>query len=276
VPSLCAEGATVTATGKWMKIAAVRDEQWLDGKAFGDVRLLISRIQASELGADLFTFAQNAPDVDPRHTYLHEWDAAAVIPITAYTEWLEKRAAQDVRVAIRKASRLGVTVRVAEYDENFVRGIVEIYNESPVRQGKAFWHYQKDFDTVARENGTFLDRSTFIGAYHENELIGFIKMVRAGNIAATLQVIGKRAHSAKKPVNALIGKAVELCEEMGLSHLRYGDWGDEESSLTEFKRRNGFEKMLLPRYYVPLTAVGKIGLKLGMHHGIRQDRKSVV
>jgi hypothetical protein len=153
---------------------------------------------------------------------------------------------------------------------------VDIYNESPVRQGRAFWHYQKDPDIVARENGTFLDRSTFLGAYLGEELIGFIKLVHTGRIAATLQVIGKKAHSNKKPVNALIAKAVEVCDAMGASYLRYGDYGDPANSLTEFKRRNGFEPMLLPKYYVPLTAIGRVGLGLGLQHGIRQAVKGVL
>ncbi len=45
-------------------------------------------------------------------------------------------------------------------------------------------------------------------------------------------------------------------------------YNDPDSSLTEFKRRNGFEKVLLPRYYIPLTAKGKIALKLGFHRGV--------
>jgi len=38
-------------------------------------------------------------------------------------------------------------------------------------------------------------------------------------------------------------------------------YNDPKSSLTEFKRRNGFEQVLLPRYYIPLTLKGKIALR---------------
>jgi hypothetical protein len=41
-----------------------------------------------------------------------------------------------------------------------------------------------------------------------------------------------------------------------------------DSTLTEFKRRNGFEQVLLPQYYIPLTFKGKIALKLGLHRGL--------
>src|SRR4029077_414565 len=101
------------------------------------------------------------------------------------------RAHSSVRKAVKRAQRLGVVVRVAELDDAFVEGIRGIYNEVPIRQGRHFWHYQKDFETVKRENSTYFERSTFIGAYFNDELIGFIRMVYAGGVANTLQVISQ-------------------------------------------------------------------------------------
>jgi hypothetical protein len=71
-------------------------------------------------------------------------------------------------------------------------------------------------------------------------------------------------------MNALIAKAVEICEQRGFAYLTYCNYvyNDPDSSLTEFKRRNGFEQVLVPRYYIPLTLKGKIALKLGLHHGL--------
>src|SRR5205085_11431138 len=80
------------------------------------------------------------------------------------------------------------------------------------------------------------------------------------------------AHSDKRPTNALIAKAVEICAGKGLSYLtycRYLDGGNEQSPLTEFKRRNGFEQLLYPRYFIPLNLKGKLALRLGLHHGLR-------
>jgi hypothetical protein len=39
--------------------------------------------------------------------------------------------------------------------------------------------------------------------------------------------------------------------------------------LGEFKIRNGFQKIDLPRYYVPLTAKGRIAFALKLHRGVR-------
>ena len=70
--------------------------------------------------------------------------------------------------------------------------------------------------------------------------------------------------------NALIAKAVEHCAGKGLTHFVYCKYvygKNDESPLTEFKRRNGFERVDFPRYYVPLSIAGKTALKLGIHHG---------
>jgi hypothetical protein len=267
VPSSWIDARRVITTGKCLKIAAVMDEELVEGDTVPSPVEFVSQLKKSKLGADIFTFAQKVPDSIPKYEYHLEWENAAVVPITSYSAWWEKRVEYDVRKAVKRASRMGVVVKTAEFDEKLVEGICQIYNESAVRQGKAFWHYQKTFDAVKRENATYLDRSTFIGAYYNDELIGFIKMVYVGTVATTLQVISQKRHFEKKPMSALLAKAVELCEQKGVSHLVYGRYiyNDPKSSLTEFKRRNGFEMMMLPRYYIPLNAIGRIGLRLNLH-----------
>jgi hypothetical protein len=94
-------------------------------------------------------------------------------------------------------------------------------------------------------------------------------MVYVGNIAKTMNVIGKEKYFRKRPTNALIAKAVEICAEKGIAYLNYGQYrfpGRNESSLSDFKRRNGFHEFKFPRYYVPLTTKGKLALALGLHH----------
>ena len=262
-------GRRVISTGGLLKCARVMDEELLEGDTLSDPQSFMSELRHSPLKTDIFTFAQRLPDVTPRLDYRREWDSMAVIPITTYSDWWKNRAEYDVRKAVKRASRLGVIVRLAEFNDAFVHGICQIYDETPVRQGKAFWHYQKSFEEVKQETGTYLERSTFIGAYHNDQLIGFVKMVRVGAIQATLHVISQKQHFDKKPTNALIAKAVELCEVNGASHLVYGTY-DPKTSLSEFKRRNGFEQVLVPRYYVPLTLTGRIALRCQLHHEVTE------
>ena len=42
----------------------------------------------------------------------------------------------------------------------------------------------------------------------------------------------------------------------------------QEDNLSRFKEVNGFQRMNLPRYYVPLTPVGRVALRLSLHHRI--------
>jgi len=87
-----------------------------------------------------------------------------------------------------------------------------------------------------------------------------------------MQIVSKSAHNDKRPMNAMIAKAVELCSERNIAYLIYGQYiygKNDRSPLVEFKRRNGFEKLDLPRYYIPLTLKGKLALKTGVHRGMK-------
>jgi hypothetical protein len=75
----------------------------------------------------------------------------------------------------------------------------------------------------------------------------------------------------KAPTNALIAQAVKSCAERGIPNLWYANmsYGKKQNdSLAEFKRHNGFEKVEIPRYFVPLTMTGRVALRFGLHHGM--------
>lgn len=270
VPSVEISGRTVITTGNWLRVAAVRDEELVEGDTVADPESFISRVRETGLNADIFTFPQRLPDTTPKYAYHLEWDNFAIIPITTFSEWWDKRVESSVRRAVRKAAKAGVVVKLVVFDDAFVQGIVNINNESPFRQGRPFWHFQKSFDAVKRENSTYAERNDFLGAYYQDELIGFIRMTYADRTANIVQILSMMKHYDKRPANALIAKAVEICAQKGVSHLIYYNYiyNDPKSSLTEFKRRNGFEKVLLPRYYIPLTPKGKIALRLGLHRSL--------
>jgi hypothetical protein len=273
VPAAHVENRTVIVKGKWLKIAAVRDEDLVEGEVISNPESVVSRLQECGLGTDIFTFAENLPNTRPRYKYHFEWDNLAVIPITSFSDWWKNRVESSVQRAVRKAAKLGVVVRAADFDDALVQGIVNINNENPIRQGRSFWHFQKSFEDVKLENSTYADRNTFLGAYYKDELIGFMRITYVGSVASVIQLLTMMKHFDKRPANALIAKAVEVCEQNRNSHLMYCNYfyNDPKSSLTEFKRRNGFEQVLVPRYYLPLTLKGKIALRLGLHRGLAKQ-----
>jgi hypothetical protein len=272
IPSIIVHNQTVVVIGRWLKIAVVQDEEVVEGDVVAAPDLFIAKLQNSNLRPDIFTFRQRLTDPTPRLNYTFEEDNLAVIPIHSYKAWLDGLS-QETRRNIRRATKLGVKVRTIEFDDALVRGIKEIYDETPMRQGRRFWHYGKNFETVKKENGTYLNRSEFIGAYHDDELIGYIKIIYVDDAATISQILSKNKHYDKRPANALLAKAVELCEQKRKSYLvycKYSYGNEEDSSLAEFKRRNGFEKLVVPRYYVPLTPRGRFAMKLKLHLGLRE------
>jgi hypothetical protein len=270
VPCVQIDGRRVITTGTWLKIAAVQDEDLVEGDVVADPQSFIAHLKETRLQADIFTFAQKLPATTPKYKDHIEWDNFAVIPISTFSDWWEKRVDTGVRRAVRKAAKSGIIVKVAEFNDAFVQGIVNINNETPVRQGKPFWHFQKSFDSVKRENSTYAERNDFLGAYYQDELIGFMRLTYTDRVGNIVQLLSMTKHYDKRPANALIAKAVEICEQKGKSHLLYYNYiyNDPKSSLTEFKRRNGFEQVLLPRYFIPLTARGKIAVGLKLHRGL--------
>jgi hypothetical protein len=249
----------VAISGSWLRIARLADE-WHDDVE--DPESIIRDLKASS-GADLFSFWQRLPDTEPRFSYYREVDSIAVLPVTTYEHWLKNQINNKTRNLVTKAAKKGVVLKAATFDDAFVAGMTAIFNETPVRQGMPFWHYGKDAETIRREFSRFLFREDLYGAYVGDELVGFIFLANGGHYLMLGQILSMMKHRDKALNNALIAKAVEVCAERKMPYLAYAVW--PRGPLKEFKRHNGFDRVDLPRYYVPLTAQGAWALKLGLH-----------
>lgn len=225
----------------------------------------IDRLRTAACRADLLTFLQPLSEPKPKYGYYCELDKAAVLPISTYDNWWKTQINDKTRNMVRRAGKKGVTLQVSELNDEFLRGIKTVYDECPIRQGKPFKHYGKDLETIRREHSAFLERSEIIGAYAEGELIGFVKVVYQGAWASLMNIIAKISEREKSPTNALIAKAVERCADRGIGLLHYGIWSRQ--GMGDFKMHHGFQCYEVPRYYVPLSARGRQGLRWGMHKG---------
>lgn len=260
--SIQVNGKGVVIKGKWVHIAKLEHEWYED---VTNPEQLIEGLRASGERADVLTFWQRLPDVEPLFTYRMQRDAIAALPIKSYSSWWDTQIDSKTRNMVRKAEKKGVTVKLAGFDDKFVEGMTAIFNETPIRQGKPFWHYGKDAATVKREFSRYLFREEIFGAYLGDDLLGFVMLAFAGRYAALGQIISKIEHRDKAPNNILLSKAVERCAEKGLPYLVYAKWDD--GPLGDFKRHNGFKKFELPRYFVPLNARGRLFLALNLHRG---------
>ncbi len=260
-------GTDIRVDGRLVRIAAPELDSY---EALRDPEALIEALRSSDVRADLFTFIQAVTDTTPRYSYSMEWDNLAVLPVSTFDHWWTRQIRSFPRNRARQAEKKGVVLRELPFDDFLVSGIWEIYNESKVRQGKRNVHYGKDIETVRREEATFLDRSTFIGALFEGRLIGFVKLVtdREGKQANLMNIVAMIGHRDKAPTNALIAESVRVCARRGIDNLLYQNFAyhNKPNSLTAFKEVNGFQRVDLPRYYVPLTRFGRIAYRLGLHH----------
>jgi hypothetical protein len=262
---LVIEEKEVSVRGRFFRLARVSAEYY---EVVKDPEAFIKQLKAECPKADVVTFLQEINDQAPRYPYHMEPDVLAVVPVTTYEHWWKKTVNDKTRNMVRKGQKAGVELRTCEYNDEFVRGIMSIYNECPIRQGRKFKHYGKDFETIKRDHGTFLERSEFIGAFLNGEMIGFIKLVHGNGSSSLMQIISKIAFRDKAPTNALIAKAVEICATRGIPYLHYGIWATR--GIGDFKKHHGFVPHNVPRYFVPLTAKGRLMLKLKLHHPLSE------
>jgi hypothetical protein len=259
------ENQTFLLSGKLLKTASLsRDkDEWQQD--VGNPDGVIQALKSCEARVDLFKFWQRIPESEAKHQYYKEWREIAAIPVTTFKHWWEKQVSPSVRNKIRKAQKLGVTVREVEFDDEFLQGVMEIYSQSPVRRGKAFWHYGRSAESVKEGLCADLDQAILIGAYHGDNLLGFIKLLLADRYAMIVLILDKMAERNKAPMNTMIAKAVEICADRQIPYITYTVWrrGDQG----QFQKSNGFEKIRVPEYFVPLTLLGRLALAVGLHKG---------
>ncbi|HWZ81728.1 MAG TPA: hypothetical protein VNW47_03840 [Terriglobales bacterium] len=246
----------------------------IDGDKYNfpdDPEQFIAELQKSGRRVDVFTFLQKLPETAPKYTYPMELDNLAVLPVSTFDHWWNRQIRSYPRNRARQAEKRGVVLREVPYGDELIQGICGIYNETPVRQGKAFPYYGMTPDQARAYAGTYLDRSIYVGAFVGETMIGFIKLVmdENHNQACLVHILSMVEHKDKAPTNALIAHAVRCCAERKVpflvyEHFTYGK--KEGDSLSHFKEVNGFQRIDLPRYYVPLTPIGRAALRFGFHH----------
>jgi hypothetical protein len=259
----------IVIDGTLLRIATVRDEAWL-ATELEDPESCMNRLRERGTRADILSFSQKVSSSAPKFAYPIELESIAAIPLTTFREWWDKLP-QEGRKNVRLSQKRGVVVELRQLDDKLIQDLVELNNETPIRQGRRFPHYGKTFDQIKAAYSSFSDRSDFICAYFGTELVGFLKVVYRGEMASILNLLPKTTHYDKKVANAMLSRAVERCTERGMTHLTYGffNYGNKtDSPLREFKSRNGFCEVLVPRYLVPLTVRGKLGLRFKLHRGI--------
>lgn len=258
--------------GRLCRIAHIDGDGY---KFLDDPELFLVELRRSKMRVDLFTFIRQLPETSPKHPYPMAWDNMAVLPVSTFDHWWTEQIGFKARNKAKQAEKKGIVVREVPFDDVLVRGIWEIYNESPVRQERLFPHYGKSLEVVREMSGTFLDSSIFLGAFDAEKLIGFIKLTAddSWTQAGIMHIVSLLGYRDKSPTNALISQAVRSCADRGISYLVYAQFAygkKVRSSLSDFKERNGFRRVDIPRYYTPLTRWGSLAFAMGLHHRLSE------
>jgi hypothetical protein len=223
----------------------------------------------SERGIDIYTFLDRkwcCPINKPSASWIGEDDNVGLLEIKGYNSWLQA-IGKKTRNMVRKAEKSGVKVAVVEPSDKLAEGIWKIYNETPIRQDRAFTHYGESLDIV-KDNMYAAKNNTFIGAFLEDELVGFIQILYGDQIAILSNILSLQKHWDKALNNAMLAKAVEVCVSKAQRWLMYGRIGNHPS-LDKFKENNGFVKFPITRYYIPVTGKGNMAIRLGLHRDFK-------
>ena len=130
----------ISVAGNFFRTARLRHE-WCD--FLENPPAALQQLQNGHSFADLFTFVQDICDNCGNYPFHMETTDIAVLPVTSYKQWWDEIGFK-ARNKVRKVQKCGVELREVQLDDDFAKGVEAIYNETPIRQGRAFFHYGKN------------------------------------------------------------------------------------------------------------------------------------
>ena len=111
---------------------------------------MTSSLNSKQEAVDIFTFIERkwcCPIANPPSTWVKTDDNIGLLEIKDYETWWSA-IGKKTRNMVRKAEKDGVKVSVVPQSDKLAEGIFKIYNETPIRQGRAFPHYGESLELV--------------------------------------------------------------------------------------------------------------------------------
>ena len=223
----------------------------------------------AERGIDIFTFIERGwlrANQEVSDSWARTKDNISLLEVETFQTWWQK-IGKKTRNMVRKAEKRGIVTKIVQPSGKIAKGIWQIHNETPIRQHRAYLHYGVALQRVTR--GLLAAKaSTFVGAFLQDELVGFEQIAFGDKVAVIHQILSMQEHFDKAVNNSLLAKAVKICASKKIRWLVYGRMGNHPS-LDKFKHNNGFNRFTLNRYFIPLSRKGKIAIRIGFHRDIR-------
>jgi hypothetical protein len=229
---------------------------------------LLNTLRAKRV--DLFSFIQRSflePSAWRELGFYSCPETIGLLRIQGFDAWLKSLPGRE-RTVVRKAERT-LKTHVVDVDEEFVQSAYGVYNETPIRQRRRYSGFGMTVDDI-RLKFSNLQTSEVIGTYLDNKLIGLMWVELGDQVAAMMSFISLISQRNKNPNNALIAEGVRLCDEKGYHYLTYGNMG-YNPGLDFFKKNNGFKRVAVPRYFVPLSYKGQLAVQMKLCRPIERS-----
>jgi hypothetical protein len=222
-------------------------------------------INLKSRGVDLFSFIQRTfCEESFDYPFRRDYENIAVMKIDSFEVWWAKTIRKKERQSVKKAQKCGIEVRNVELNDAFFKGVQRIYNETQFREGRRYSGYGLSLEHLRGKFENVGD-SEMLGAYLDGQLIGILWLAFGDKAAMFRSFVSLVRERDKCPNNALIARAVRRCSERKIGFLVYGNHYGFLPSLDLFREHQGFRRVSVPRYYVPLSRAGQLALKFGIH-----------
>lgn len=165
---------------------------------------------------------------------------------------IQKR--KGVRSDISRARRLGYTFEEFAWKSR-IRDVVAINHSSAKRQGRRMSiSYRRSVEEFGGEDpaatvtepSCALHWNRTVGVFStEGTLVAYISLTRSDNIALYGMILGHADHLAAGVMHLMHVGTVDLLQNCGVEAIMYAGWKDGGPGLQSWKRRLGFEPVLL-------------------------------
>ena len=134
------EKTRLDVSGRLFRVGAIRDEFWHDPKNIPEPANVVARLAGVAGRVDVFSFGRGLYPTTRSYGYRHSLVNLAVASFDSYNSW-RKQINKGAKSALKSALKSGVRTQLVPYDDDLVKQIHAIYNETPCRHGKMFLHY---------------------------------------------------------------------------------------------------------------------------------------
>ena len=166
-------------------------------KNINPTSMLVKKL--SEQKVDVYTFLDRTwccPMTNPPSNWIKTEDNVGLLEIKKYDDWWQA-IGKKTRNMVRRAEKSGIKVVIVEPNDKLAEDIWKIYNETPIRQERAFSHYGESIQTVS-DHMYSGKNNAFIGAFLDSELVGFIQILYGDNIAIVSNILSLQKHGINR------------------------------------------------------------------------------